>query len=190
MGVSSKVAGRTIATSTIIIIILLLILILLFGAVSIWALFFRDNSPVVDEGPGILAPDYAPMDTDTNATDIENDSTDKLDAPEGGSAVGMNWSPNVVVDLSEKTIVLMFQNPGRSLNNMVLQIAVQDTLLAQSDLLIPGKMLTKMPLKEEAISQLQVGGYNGKFIASFYNPNTGEKNMVDSEIAVTITVVE
>ena len=102
----------------------------------------------------------------------------------------MNWSPNVVVDLSDKTIKLMFQNPGRTLNNMVLQIAVQDTLLAQSNLLIPGKMLTTMPLKEDAVAQLQPGGYKGRFIVSFYNTTTGEKNMVDSQIEVTVTVVE
>ena len=183
----SKKSNKT-SKATIIIIMLLLILILLFGSVCVWALFFRE--PPVPEGPGILAPDYAPMDTDSNATDIEEDSTEKLEAPDGGSAVGMNWSPNVVVDLSDKTIKLMFQNPGRSLNNMVLQIAVQDTLLAQSNLLIPGKMLTTMPLKEDAVAQLQPGGYKGRFIVSFYNTTTGEKNMVDSQIEVTVTVVE
>ncbi len=187
MGVGTRAARKTVATSTLIIIILLIILILLFAAVSVWAIFFRDKAP---EDSGILAPDYAPIQTDTNATDIENDTTDKLDAPDGGGAVGLTYSDQVKVDLSDKTVTLMFQNPGRSLNNMVLQIAVQELLLAQSDLLVPGKMLTTMPLSDEAASKLLPGGYKGKFIASIYDPDTGEKNMLDAQVEITVTVTE
>lgn len=170
---------------SLIVILFLLLLIVALAAVCVWAIFFRGPSD-----SDILPPDYAPMDTDSNATDIEGDTTDKLDAPEGGGAVGLTYSDTVTVDLSDKTVTLMFQNPGRSLNNMVLQIVVQDTLLAQSDLLVPGKQILKMPLKEEAASKLKAGGYNGKFVVSIYNPETGEKNMIDAEVEITVNVTE
>ncbi len=169
---------------SLIIILLLILLILLLAGVSVWAIFFRDTDS------SLLPPDYAPIQSDTNATDIENDSTDKLDAPEGGGAVGLTYSDTVTVDLSDGTVKMMFQNPGRSLNNMVLQVVVQDTLLAQSDLLIPGKQLNQLSLKKDALSKLQPGGYDGKFVVSIYNPETGEKNMIDAEVEITVNVTE
>lgn len=170
---------------SLIIILLLALLIVALIAVCVWAIFFRNPG-----NSDILPPDYAPMDQDTNATDIGDDTSDKLDAPEGGGAVGLTYSDAVKVDLSDKTLTLMFQNPGRSLNNMVLQVIVQDTLLAQSELLIPGKQILKMPLKDEAASKLAPGGYKGKFVVSIYNPETGEKNMIDAEVEITVTVAE
>lgn len=181
MSIASRISSKVILA----IIAILLALILAFGAVIVWAVFFRH-----DDDPGTLAPDFAPIETDKNATDIENDSTDKLEAPEGGGAVGLTYSDQVLVDLSEKSMALMFQNPGRSLNNMVLQVFVQDTLLAQSDLLIPGKQIRLMPVREDALKKLQPGGYQGKFVASIYNPETGEKNMLDAQVDITITVQE
>lgn len=163
--------------------ILLLLLIAALLAVNIWALFFR-------QGTGILPPDYAPMEEDKNATDIQGDSSDKIDVSEGMNGVGLTYSNQVLIDLSEGQIALIFQNPGRSLNNMVLQIIVQDTLLAQSDLLIPGKQLNKMPLKNGLQSRLQPGVYTGKFVVSIYDPETGERAMVDAQAEIIITVTE
>ena len=180
---SSLETNRKKSRKSLIIILLLLLLIVTLAAVSVWAIFFQGPSD-----SDILPPDYAPMNTDSNATDIEGDTSDKLDAPEGGGAVGLTYADVVNVDLSDKTITLMFQNPGRSLNNMVLQIVVQDTLLAQSELLVPGKRLPQLPLKEEALARLSEGGYKGKFVISFYNPETGEKAMVDSEVEITVNV--
>lgn len=180
-------AARAQAIRSTIIIILLAILILLFAAVSVWAIFFREPAEVKDPS---LAPDYAPIQTDTNATDIENDSTDKLDAPEGGGAVGLTYSNVVTVDLSDKTVTLFFQNPGRSRSDMVLQIVVQDQVLAQSDLLLPGKQLRNLPLNETVVSMLQQGGYKGIFLVSFYDPETGEKANLDTQVEITVNVTE
>ena len=47
-----------------------------------------------------------------------------------------------------------------------------------------------MPLKDEAASKLAPGGYKGKFVVSIYNPETGEKNMIDAEVEITVTVAE
>ncbi len=184
MNSASDIARKQ-ARRSLIIIILLVVLIVLFAAVSVWAIFFREP-----ETPEVLAPDYAPIQQDTNATDIENDSTDKLDAPQGGGAVGLTYSNIVNVDLSDKTVSLMFQNPGRSLNDMVLQVMVQDTLLAQSNLLIPGKQINTLALNEQAIPLLQAGGYTGKFVVSIYDPETGEKAMLDAQVEITINVME
>lgn len=171
---------------SILIILLLLFLILALAAVCVWALFFRDGGS--GDGSSLLAPDYAPMDQDSNAVDMEGDSTDKLEPSQGGGAVGLEYSDVVTVSLSEKTVKMYYGNPSRSYNNVVLQVVVQDTLLAQSELLVPGKRLPQLPLKEEALARLSEGGYKGKFVISFYNPETGEKAMVDSEVEITVNV--
>lgn len=168
-----------------IIILLLLLLILLLGGVCVWAIFFRKPPE-----SGILAPDYAPMNQDSNATDIEGDSTEKMEAPEDGGAINLTYADTVNVDLSDKKLTMMYQNPGQSLDNVVLQVIVQNTLLAQSDLLVPGKQLLTMPLKKEAAEKLKPGGYKGKFVISIYDPETGEKNMLDAEVEITVNVTE
>lgn len=180
MGKHSKPAHKTSLT----VIVLLLLLIVALAAVCVWAVFFRDSGSV------ILPPDYAPMEEESNATDIEGDVSTKLEAPEGGGAVGLTYSSTVTVDLSDGSVKMLFQNPGRSLNNMILQVLVQDTLLAQSDLLVPGKQLNQLPLNKDAVSKLQPGGYKGQFVVSIYNPDTGEKSMVDAQVEISVVVTE
>lgn len=180
-------ATRTRQTSKkfLILTLILILLILALAAVSVWAIFFREPSD-----SDVLPPDYAPMEQDPNATDITGEGTDKIDAPEGGGAVGLTYSDTVNVDLSDQTVSLLFQNPGRSLDNMVLQIIVQDTLLAQSELLVPGKQLLNLPLRDGVAAKLAPGGYKGKFVVSIYNPTTGEKNMIDAQVEITVNVTE
>ena len=86
--------------------VLLLITLIAIG-VTIWALCFRDTAPV-------LAPDYAPVEEESNAQAIEDDSGEKLEAEEGGGAVSLTYSNEVTIDLSDKAASLVFANPGKS----------------------------------------------------------------------------
>ena len=61
-------------------------------------------------------------------------------------------------------------------------------ILAQSGKLSPGKQLDTLELLEGAASRLQPGGYNGQFVVLFYQPDTGEKTIVNTEIPVDVTV--
>ena len=165
----------------------LLILLLLFITVSavsvtIWALFLRDTGPV-------LAPDYAPQQMEQNAETIPNDSGEKMDKPEGGGAVSLTYSNKVTVDLSDKAASLYFANPGKSTQDMVLQITIQDTVILQSGVLKPGNQVKLLNLLEGADEMLQPGGYEGKFVVLYYDQTSGEKATVNTEIPITINVV-
>lgn len=163
--------------------LLLLLLTLLSISLAIWALFFR--------GPDVtLSPDHAPADLEVNQTPIENDSGGKLDAEEGGGAVSLNYSPYVTIDLSDAIAVLMFANPGRSTQDMVVQLVIQDELFAQSDRLVPGNKITALKLLSGAEKKLSVGGYDGTFVVDYYDPETGELSIVNTEIPVSVSVVE
>lgn len=163
-------------------ILLLLLITLLAVGVTVWALFFRDTGPA-------LAPDYAPQEMEQHAETIPDDDGEKLDAPEGGSSVSLTYSNKVTIDLSDKAASLYFANPGKSNQDMMLQISIQDTVILQSGILNPGQQVKLLDLLEGAEEQLAVGGYEGKFVVLYYDPASGEKAMVNTEIPITINVV-
>jgi len=166
-------------------IIILLLALITVGAVTttVIVLLNRDNTPV-------LAPEYAPQDTDDNAKPIENDDNTKLEAAEGGGAVSLTYSKEVTITLSDKKANVVFQNPGKSTKDIVLQLIIEsdgkEVVMAQSDLLPAGYMLNTMTLLDTA--KLSAGGYNGKFNVLYYDPDSGERAIVNTNIPLTITV--
>ena len=163
--------------------ILLLVLITLSAVcVTVWALFFRDSGPA-------LAPDYAPQEMEQNAESIPDDSDEKMAKPEGGGSVSLTYSNKVTIDLSDKAAALYFANPGKSNQDMVIQITIQDTVIVQSGTLVPGQQVKLLDLLEGAEKQLSAGGYEGKFVVLYYDQTSGEKAMVNTEIPITINVV-
>lgn len=162
---------------------LLLCITLIAVGVTVWALFFRDTGPT-------LAPDYAPQETERHAETIPDDSGEKMEKPEGGGSVSLTYSNKVTVDLSDKMASVYFANPGKSNQDMVIQISIQDTVILQSGTLKPGQQVKLLDLLEGSEKLLQPGGYTGKFIVLYYDQDSGEKAMVNTEIPVTINVVE
>ena len=163
-------------------ILLLLLITLIAVGVTVWALFFRDSGPTLD-------PDYAPQEMEQRAETIPNDSGEKMDKPEGGGSVSLTYSNKVTIDLSDKMAALYFANPGKSNQDMVLQIAIQDTVILQSGTLKPGNQVKLLDLLEGAEEMLSPGGYEGKFIVLYYDQESGEKAMVNTEIPITVNVV-
>lgn len=161
---------------------LLLLLLLIAIGVTLWALFFRNSKT--------LTPDYAPRKEDKHAQVLDEPKEDKLEQSEGGGAVSLTYTTYVTIDLSEQQATLYFANPGKSNQDIVLQLVVQDVILAQSGKLSPGKVLERLDLLDDASVRLQPGGYNGKLVALFYQPDTHEKTILNTEIPVEITVVE
>ena len=154
--------------------------------VTMWALFLREPD---DSNKVILAPDYAPQNKEENAETIPDDTSDKMENPEGGGAVSLTYSNEVTIDLSVKAAAIYFANPGKSNQDMVIQIAIQDTIILQSGTLSPGHQVKLLNLLEGAEEMLQPGGYEGKFIVLYYDQTSGEKSMVNTEIPITINVV-
>jgi hypothetical protein len=152
-----------------------------------------ENPDDPDKGPGILTPDYPAPPEEEGGEDIGDDE-EKLETPEGGGAVGLVYSDKVTIDLSDKKATFRFDNPSRSTNNMELQLLIQDIVVMKSGTLTPGKRLTSLDLDDAVLAQLAPGVYgstsNAKFRVYFYDPVTNERAVVNSEIAVTVTVQE
>ena len=171
---------------TTIIIAILAVITVAALCVTMWALFLREPD---DSNKVILAPDYAPQNKEENAETIPDDTSDKMENPEGGGAVSLTYSNEVTIDISDKAAALYFANPGKSNQDMVIQIAIRDTVILQSGTLSPGNQVKLLNLLEAAEEMLQPGGYEGKFIVLYYDQTSGEKSMVNTEIPITINVV-
>lgn len=164
-----------------------LLIILIFGIIlclliTIWALFFRTGDPI--------SPDYPPQGTEGNQKPIEGDDSDKMESPEGGGAINVTYGTSVTVDLSDNTVSLYYANPNASNQNVALLIMIGDLVIAKTDLITPGNKVTELPLDSYAKSKLQVGGYNAVLTIRSYDPDSGEKAMVDTKGKITVTVQE
>lgn len=160
---------------------ILLLITAIAICVTIWALFFQDTGPV-------LAPDYAPQEEEVNAETIPGDTGEKMDNPEGGGSVSLTYSRDVNINLQQETASLLFANPGKSNQDLVLQIVIQNEVIVQSGTLKPGNQVTTLALIDGMADKLSAGTYEGEFVVLYYHPETGEKAIVNTEIPVTIVV--
>ncbi len=136
-----------------------------------------------------LTPDYAPGTIDVNAIK-EKDSGEKMSVSQGGGAVSIAYSNIVSVDTKNKKVKLYFKNPSVSRESIVLEVIVlqgeKEYVIAQSDLLPPGYALYNLELT--AKTKLPAGGYKGKFRITYYNEETSEKEIINTEIEASIEV--
>ena len=168
---------------------LILIIILSIGiviciAITTWALFFRQPASTPDYAPEKIEPNAQVIDTD------DSDDSSKLEAPSGGGAISLQYEDQVTIDLSDKKAYFNYSNPSKSTQNIVLEIEIQDQTIARSALIEPGYQITELPLLEGADALLSEGIYNenAAFKILSYDPDSGEKAMVDTKAEITVTV--
>ncbi len=161
----------------------LLLITIIAVCVTVWAIFFREKETV-------LAPDYAPQEEEENSEAIPDDDTEKMEQPEGGGSVSLSYSKEVTVDLGDRTAKLYFANPGKSNQDIVLQLVIREEVIVQSGTIKPGKQVMNLNLLDHKEKMLEPGVYEGKFAVLYYHPETREKAVVNTEIPVTITVSE
>lgn len=135
-----------------------------------------------------LNPDFPPQEDDPNANPIPGGDEDKLPHEEGGGAAGLVYKDKLTIDLSDKKASLTFANPGRSTQDMVVWLMIQDQVIIQSGRLRPGYQVDTLDLLRGAEKMLSEGVYEGKFIIYYYDPETNERAMVNTEAPVTVTV--
>lgn len=136
-----------------------------------------------------LTPDFAPGTIDTNAIKEES-SGDKMNNTGGGGAVSLSYSNIVAVNTEKKDIKMYFKNPSKSRESIVLELIIkqkdEEYILAKSDLLPPGYALYNMQLDTK--TKMPAGGYNGIFRITYYDEETGAKQIVNTEIEVSVEV--
>ena len=159
-------------------ILLLLLIAILAVIIAVWALFFNDKVE-------IIPPDRLPV-ADDNIEKIPDDSDVKNEAPADGGAVTLTFSKDVTIENGEAE--LYFANPGKSTHDIVLQIIIRDTVIAQSGSIAPGNQIKSLDLAENTDDILTKGEYDGKFMVYYYDKLNGEKAVLNTEIPVNISV--
>lgn len=164
------------------------LLALLFLCIGIGAgglvIHFTSGADPIDP---VLPPDTLP-EQEQRAVPVGGQEEEKMPQTQGGGSVNLTFSDKVTVSLADREAKLNFQLPARSNQSMVLELLIQDRLIFRSGSLPPGSAVERLPILEDAA--LQVGGYEGLFRVSFYDPDTGEKAALDAEIPVKVTVAE
>ena len=159
--------------------IIALLLLIALNLVLCFFLFREDAT---------LAPDYAPVDEEQYAQDLGDGSNEKMRQEKGGGAVSLTYTTEVKIGAEKKQASLFFANPSKSNQDIVLQVVVHDVVIAQSGKISPGKKVEKLDLIPSGAKQLQSGGYDGEFVVLYYQPDTHEKTIVNTEIPVKVTV--
>lgn len=157
-----------------------------------WGIYLKpSNEPEVG-----LVPDRAPEQVEVNQTALDQDSSsndgvtaEQTDTSTEYNRVSLSYTKEVYVSLSSKIVSLYFGSGSRSKVDIVLQIVVQDQVLAQSGRLTPGNKIETLDLVEGAVSRLSKGSYDGYFMLFYYDSVTGEKSTVTTTTPITVEVL-
>ena len=141
------------------------------------------------KNPEIIDPDYNILDIEENIEEMP-DEGDPVESTAGGGSVVLNFSYDVTVDLSDRKATLYFGLPSNSNKDAVLQLIIDDLLVAQSGRLPPGNQVRTLTVEDAAARRLRDGGYNGILKVLYYDDETGERAILDTEIEVSITVTD
>ena len=158
--------------------------ILLGGAIAVCVATYV---AYISHNKNSIIPDYAPGTIDTNAIKEDNKVSN---SSKGTNSARLIFSNVVSVDKKNKEAKLYYKNPGESTENVVLYLIIRqndkEIILGKSDLIPVGYAIYTLPLDD--LSNIPVGGYDGIIKLLYYNEKTNVKEMVDSEIKVSIEV--
>ena len=144
--------------------------------------------------PVVIAPDNPLPVLDPNIVPVEDDTSEKVFSEVGGGSVSMVYTKEATVRLKEGIVKIYFQNPNSSNHDVVVELYVmsgeEKYFLGRSGLVPAGSAIYELSI-ENREAELKEGIYEGRYQVSFYNPLTGEKAIIGSNISgVTITVTE
>ena len=130
--------------------------------------------------------DHPPPNNEDNVEVVDSEE-EKMVAPDGGSALSLQYTKDVTIDLERETATLYFKNAGKSLQDAVLFLVIEDTVILQSGLLPAGNAVRSLSLPSGG-TPLHPGIYEGVFCVQFYHSD-GTSAQLNSRIeGITVTV--
>lgn len=127
---------------------LIIILILItIASITTTVIVLLKNSAGVTDGQIFYPP--VPVDTNTKPIDSKAPSQPQLDKPEGGGAVSLIYSKEATAMKGDETADILFQNPSKSNQSIVIQLHISDSELI-SKIGRTGRTVEEMERKEGA----------------------------------------
>ena len=143
-------------------------------------------------GPIVIDPDHPMPSQDVNAKPNEGDDSEKAEVEEGGGSLSMIYSLDAKLNLSSGEIEIYFMNPNASTHDVSIILYVvsgeTEVPIAQSGRVAAGYSLTHLDMVEGAAT-LTEGVYTGYYLLSLFDPETGERALVQPEISGVELVV-
>ncbi len=136
-------------------------------------------------------PDYPeiPVDTNSETYDETDAELPKLEKHDGGGAAGLTYRTEATVYTSSGTVSFYFVNPNFSIDNVLVKIYADGFRIAETGILVPGTKITTLPLNDVGLRTMKnAGDFEGKFVIEFYNSETNEKSVLNTEIPITVKV--
>lgn len=170
----------------------LILLLLCLAALIMAAMLLMNSLTREPSGPIVINPDHPMPSQDANATPNEGDDSQKAEVEEGGGSLSMIYSLDAKLDLNTGKINIYFKNPNASTHDVsiILYVVSGDTKvpIAQSGRISAGYSLNSLQMTEGSAA-LTEGVYNGYYMLSLFDPETGERALVQPEITGVQLVV-
>jgi hypothetical protein len=141
----------------------------------------------------------APVENPTKAPDpyiepMTEESEPRATSEAGGGSVSMIYTLEASIQQGSDTATIYFKNPSASNHDVAIDFYIlsggERVLLGSTGLVPPGNGISQVKIDTSEIA-LAPGKYVGLYKVGYYNPETGEKALVGSEITdVVITVKE
>ena len=146
---------------------------------AVWALWFRDNDSA--QSLQQLEPSQMPM---------PNDPGGELEQTEGGGAVNLTYSPEVMINLSESRADFYFANPSRSNQDVIVSLQIGGVTVFRTGRITPGNFVEKQDIPAEAAARLKLGLYDAEFLVWFNDADSGEQAMLETVLSDVVVTVE
>ena len=156
-------------------------------ALIVW-LLFRPKPPVV------IDPDHPLPEVDPEIEPIPDDTDEKVDSESGGGFVSLVYTKDVTLSLSTGKATIYYQNPNKSNHSVLLELYLvsngQEYFLGRTGLIPAGSAIYQLDVTDRDAS-IRAGTYTGLYRTYYYDPVTGERAAISSDITeIVVTVKE
>ena len=146
------------------------------------------------EKPVVINPDHPLPEIDPDIETLPDDGDDQVNSEEGGGFVSMVYTKDATISLSSNKATVYYQNPHKSNHGVVLELYLvsegQEYFLGRTGLIPAGSAIYEMDVSERAV-QIRAGVYTGLYRTFYYDPLTGERAAISSDITeVTVSVTD
>ena len=136
--------------------------------------------------PEIVDPENPLPSIDPSISPMLDDTSTKVVSEKGGGSVRVKFMGPVHVHLSKKEAAITYSNPNASNHDVVLELYIKDNdnneyFLGRSGLIPAGNTLNNISIEEKQVD-IKEGDYKGRIYIHSYDPLTGEKAVVVTDI--------
>lgn len=106
-----------------------------------------------------------------------------------GGSMQVSFYPDATAYLSEKRVSMYYANSTASHQDVIVFLMVGDTVIAQSESVMPGQELRELALEDDAIAFLREESYDAELLIYYYDHESGDKTLINAKCELTLEVI-